>query len=272
MLIEQKNMEKSSFKLPPILSNADGLPIYFLTGKNYLYQTLYCIHSLIKVSNEKFRFTLIDDGSFDRDLIERINLQLPHATIITRAHIEQNINAVIPQYSHLLDKRKVYQHIKKLTDVHSISGDQWKLVLDSDMLFLKEPKAIIDWLKKPEKPLYMVDCMESYGYSHSLMENICGEQIPKRINVGVIGLNSNQINWQNLNNWVNTLEKQEGTSYFLEQALTAMILGQTSCVALNALEYVVNPSEDLINKNQGILHHYVDLSKEGYFKKAWRKI
>ena len=267
-------MEQASFDLPPVISTTEGLSIYFLTGKNYLYQTLFCIQSLTKVTKSKFRFILIDDGSFDAKLIERIHIQIPCAEIITQKIIEQNLHQNLPldKYPYLHQKRRVYPHIKKLTDIHTILHNPWKLVLDSDMLFWNEPAQMIDWLKNPNNPLHMVDCEESYGYSYKLMEALCGFKMRNLINVGAIGLNSRQINWDSIENWAKTLEEKEGASYYLEQALTAMLVSNSGSVILNANEYVVNPNKQMIINKNGVLHHYVDLSKEGYFKEAWKLI
>lgn len=272
MIAAKEVMQIQSENLLPIKSHEKGLTIYFLTGKAYLYQTLFCIKSLISVTNKKFQFILIDDGSFDSDLIVRIERQLPNAKIITKLEIEQNLHKVLPldKFPILHQKRKEYAHIKKLTDIHSIPG-KWKLVLDSDMLFWKEPKKLIEWLEKPADPLHMIDCEESYGYSNRIMETLAGNKIPKLVNVGAIGLNSETINWDKLENWIYHLEKEEGKTYYLEQALSAMLLSNENASALNE-DYKVNPTKEEILNETGILHHYVDLSKEWYFKDAWKKL
>ena len=273
MLHSQRQMKKASLKLSPVLSNPIGPAVYFLTGKNYLYQTLFCVQSLSKVTKTTFKMVLVDDGSFDYDLIQTIHRQLPGATIITQSAIEKNLDDILPDhlFAAMHQKRKVYPHIKKLMDIHTLPGT-WKLVLDSDMLFWANPEAIISWLKNPRKPIYMQDCQNSYGYSKELMEELCGSTIPDLVNVGAIGLNSTAIDWVKLNNWVKVLEEKEGTSYYLEQALTAMLLSETEAIILPGDEYIVNPDIGLINNKTGALHHYVDLSKEGYFKKAWKMI
>ena len=51
-----------------------------------------------------------------------------------------------------------------------------------------------------------------------------------------------------------------------------MLLSETEAIILPGDEYIVNPDIGLINNKTGALHHYVDLSKEGYFKKAWKMI
>lgn len=272
MMNTRQEMEQRSVELPPVTSYADGLPVYFLTGKNYLYQTLYCIQSLVKASAAQFKFILVDDGSFDSSLIERVAKQLPGTLVITEEQINRNLEKVLPEasYPYLRKKRAVYPHLRKLSDVHTIPGTNWKLVLDSDMLFWREPVDMINWLNNPQQPLHMVDCVEAYGYSKQLMEQLAGSPVKPLLNVGAIGLKSEAIDWHKLESWIKALEEQEGGSYYLEQALSAMLIGNMDATVLKAGEYIVNPGKDQIKNKTGILHHYVDLSKEGYFKQAWK--
>ncbi|HEY9196862.1 MAG TPA: hypothetical protein VIM77_11375, partial [Mucilaginibacter sp.] len=115
--------------------------------------------------------------------------------------------------------------------------------------------------------LHMLDYVESYGYSSKLMESLTGEKIKPLINVGAIGLSSQAINWHEVERWVKELEAREGKTYYLEQAITAMIIGNAPAIPLPAREYVVNPKSTATC----VLHHYVDLSKEYYYKLAWRQ-
>lgn len=274
MLRGKSLMEKASFRLPPVTSDPNGHAVYFLTGKNYLYQTLFCIQSLNKCGVNNLRFILVDDGTFDSRLIKRIIRQLPGAEIITREIIEDNLQRYLPEhlYPVLHQKRKVYPHIKKLTDIHTIPGYEWKLVLDSDMLFWNRPTEILNWLKNPDCPIHMVDCLESYGYTTALMEQLCGSTIPHLLNVGTIGLNSSNIKWAHVNEWVKILEEKEGASYYLEQALTAMLVANTETNVLPPNAYIVSPDNVATDNLKGALHHYVDISKEWYFTQGWKKI
>ncbi|TWR25191.1 glycosyl transferase [Mucilaginibacter pallidiroseus] len=271
MLNGQQAMKAASKSLPPITSYTNGLPIYFLTGSNYIHQTLFCIQSLANCCADKFKFILVDDGTLDAPLISRINQQLPCASIITSTQIQANLEKVIPKINFpvIHKKREVYPHLKKLTDIHSIAENEWKLVLDSDMLFWQRPDDLISWLNAPEVPIHMIDCVESYGYPTNLMQELCGEKVPQLLNVGAIGLKSGSIEWQQVEQWILELEAKEGASYYLEQALTAMLIGAKPSCVLNANKYKVNPAT-LIDGST--LHHYVDLSKSIYFLEAWKKI
>lgn len=274
MLKGKQEMIKASYQLPAVNSEKNGYNIYFLTGKNYLYQTLFCALSLTKVSKEAFQFILIDDGSFDRSLLNRVNRQMPGAKVILSKEIEENLNQQLPKkdFPYLHHKRTIYPHIKKLTDIHTADNNPYKLVLDSDMLFWNEPTEMLNWLKNSNGCLYMLDTVESYGYDKKLMKDLCGFEIPDLMNVGCFGSNTTKIIWKNLEHWSEELEKAEGASYFLEQALSAMLIANEHKNILNKTEYIVNPNEGTIDLSKAKLHHYVDLSKQYYFNSAWKKL
>jgi hypothetical protein len=273
MLSCEEDMKLAALSLPPVHSYADGLPVIFLTGKKYLFQTLFCISSLAKNSTERFQFILVDDGSFDEQLTHLVNALLPGVQLITARDIEINLQKKFPKDSYpvIHRKRAIYPHLKKLTDIHTIAGVDWKLVLDSDMLFFKEPTELISWLKNPDINIFMKDCEQSYGYSELLMEQLCGFSIPEKLNVGVVGMRSSAINWDCIETWIKTLEGTEGTSYFLEQALTAMLAAGQPVHVLTADDYIVKPGDNQIHQHNGTLHHYVDLSKQGYFTYSWKQ-
>jgi len=274
MLAGEAAMENYAERLPPVQSFDYGYPVFFLTGQKYFHQTLYCIRSLSLVTGKRLRITIVDDGSFDSGLISRVNRQLPGAAVITREAIDQQLNELLPAeiFPHLRSRREVYPHLRKLTDVHTISSvSDWKLVLDSDMLFWREPLEIINWLENADRPVYMTDCAECYGYSRESMEALTGYGVPLKLNVGVIGLNSASIDWEQVDYWIGKLEQTQGTSYFLEQALTAMLIGTKPSLVLPARTYQVNPAAGEPDK-ECILRHYVDLSKKDYFNRAWRKL
>jgi hypothetical protein len=274
MLKNNRKMIKASYSLPPIVSHANGFEIYFLTGQKYLYQTLFCAYSLIKVTDAKIQFVLVDDGSFDDVLCNRIKKQMPGVKLVLKDEIKQNLNRVLPlnKYPYLHYKRKIYPHIKKLTDIHTLANGGFKLVIDSDMLFWNNPLEMINWLKHPKDCMSMLDTVESYGFDKQLMKSLCGHDIPTLLNVGIFGIDSNIINWDDLEIWSKTLEEKQSPSYFLEQALSAMLVSGKNYTVLNKAEYVVNPEGSNPNLNQIKLHHYVDLSKGYYFNLAWRNI
>lgn len=118
----------------------------------------------------------------------------------------------------------------------------------------------------------MVDVENSYGYSNSLMVSLTQAEIPKQLNVGICGLKSEEIDWDKLEFWCKTTIEQEGTHYYQEQALTAMLMAGHSCAVAPKEEYIVMPSREEAIAPKAILHHYVAGSKPWYFRYGWKHV
>ncbi|MDX2197051.1 MAG: hypothetical protein NW207_11610 [Cytophagales bacterium] len=256
---------------PPAIAHAT-YPVYFLTGKKYWYQTVFCAYSLQKqCEHVSFHFYIIDDGTFDDELVQLCNMQLTNSTFASSHEIEYRIQSALPmaKYPFLNHKRLVYKHIRKLTDVHAgLSG--YKLLLDSDMLFWGTPHLMLHWLSAPANPFFIIDSDTAYGYPLEYMNELCQEIVYPRLNVGAIGLSSSNIDFDKLEYWGKMLEQKHGTSYYLEQALTAMLVGSKPCTIGSTEQYIVYPSAEEVHNPMAVLHHYVDVSKKYYYTHAWR--
>ncbi len=272
MLSAQKDMAIAAAKLFVFNENnfLKELDVCFLTGKKFWYQTLFCAYSLQKVIPNPIHFTFYDDGTLDQ--VANIKGQIPNSTVIYTSEIESRLSSYLPleKYPYLHHKRIVYKHIRKLTDVY-VGTRGWRLMLDSDMLFTHTPTEIVDWLSNPTMPIYMQEEESAYGFPKDYMEGLSNSTIPDCINVGCLGLNDRLIDWDKLEYWAKNLEETFGTCYYLEQALSAMIIGNNDSLRLDRDRYVVYPKASLIYDNAN-LFHYVDLSKAEYFRNAWKKI
>lgn len=270
----RKEMVSASNIFKVIKSLTDDSPVlHFLTGQKYWYQTAFCAYSLTQNCEDPIKFIFHDDGTFDQTLKNKAEEQFQGSVVRSIEEIMDTLSTQLPEskYPYLHFKRKVYPHIRKLTDIHTGSKG-WKLLLDSDMLFFNYPGEMMEWLKAPQNPFFIQDALNSYHYSFNLMEELSGNKIHEKLNVGLIGLKSELIDWDKLEFWTKTLEEREGTSYYLEQALSAMLVaGQTLSLG-NREDYIVLPTKDNILNKTGILHHYVAESKEWYFKEAWKNI
>lgn len=271
----QWQMRQAVAQLEPIDVSASATPleVYFLTGARFWYQTCFCMYSLMQQTSLPLRPILYDDGTLQSRHIRAIQRIFPNAIIISIAEINDHLDQVLPaqQFPTLRSRRLEYPHLRKLTDIHS--GSQgWKLVLDSDMLFFRPPTLLLEWLQSPQSPCHMIDVETAYGYSAELMQELAQVPIPERINVGICGLNSEAIDWHELEYWCKTLMEREGTHYYQEQALIAMLMARQFSTVAPHQTYVVMPEYQEILHPEAILHHYVSVSKSGYFRDAWRHI
>lgn len=269
-------MERAAGTLVTARGPADpSLPdLHFLTGRKFWYQTAFCLHSLQEQTGRVFRVVLHDDGSLDAETADRLRTLFPAAKIRLRAESDARIQALLPParfpFLHA-ERRQRYPNFLKLTDVHA-GANGWRLVLDSDMLFFRRPDFLLAWLAAPDRPLYMLDVGDAYGYSRPLMESLTKAPIPPCVNAGFCGFDSGVIDWERLEFWCRRLVETEGTQYYIEQALVAMMLAGQPRAAVPRPDYLVMPGEAECRAPQAVLHHYVANSKQGYFRHAWRHI
>jgi len=260
--------------LPPVVApeGQDSLEVAFLSGDRFWWQTLFCVVSLQTHSPYRIVPVVYDDGTFDQGTWSAFSRVVRWARLERAVDIEGRLDALLPaaRFPALRSRRLVYPHLRKLTDVH-VGRSGWLAVLDSDMLFFRPPRALLDWLAAPDRPCSLVEGVTSYGYSFELMRELAGRDPPERVNVGVCGLRSDAIDWDRLEYWCREMLEREGTHYFQEQALTAMLLAGQECHRFGPPDYIVLPSLAEGRTPAAALHHYVSSSKRSYFQHGWRR-
>jgi hypothetical protein len=267
-------MVAAAGRLPPWPAAPEGAPeVTFLTGRRYWYQTAFCAWSLQRAVGPQWRFRFCDDGSFDQELATEARRLFPGSAIDLRADVEARLDAHLPEarFPALRRQRLTYVHLRKLTDVHAGRAG-WRIVLDSDMLCFRAPTLLLDWLAAPGRPIHMTDVADAYGYPPGVLARLAGGPMPARVNVGICGLRSDALDWDGLEAWCRELLGSHGSSYYLEQALTALIVAGQPALALPVADYRVMPDAAECSRPTAAVHHYVDLSKRGYFRQAWRRI
>ncbi|MBE9031018.1 glycosyl transferase [filamentous cyanobacterium LEGE 11480] len=269
----QRQMEAAADKLPRLEPSENPKKIYFLSGRKFWYQTCFCAYSLVQQSGTYFRPVIYDDGSLSQTYQAKIKRIFPDAEIISHEVTEAKLDEFLPsqQFPTLRSRRLEYFNLRKLTDIH-VNDAGWKLVLDSDMLFFRRPDFLVNWLEAPQQPCYMVDVETAYGYSDKLMRELAGAKIPEAINVGICGLQSDAIDWAELEYWCKTMIESEGTNYYQEQAMAAMLMARADSQVAPKQDYILMPGQGEARNPQGVMHHYVADSKPWYFHYGWKHI
>lgn len=268
----RRAMEQAAQSLPP-LAPAGGTPltVHLLTGRRFWYQTAFCLWTFARHAARPLTPVLYDDGTLsdgDRAPLARL---FPAARFIPQQETLARLDEFLPpaKFPVLRERWENYPNIRKLLDVHAGSSG-WKLVLDSDLLFFRRPDFLLAWLERPDRPLHAVDCATSYGYSRPLLDELAGMRVADLVNVGLTGLESSPIDWERLESWCRTLQERERTSYYLEQALVAMLLAGRACAVAPAADYVTLPRAPETIACRAVMHHYVAQSKRWYFQHCWR--
>ncbi len=265
----------ASLPLPPPRPAVAGsdLSVHLLTGRRFAYQAAFCLHTLARHSPVPLAPELYDDGSLNAHARAPLLRLFPHIVIHEHATLRDRLDQFLPldRFPVLRERWLNYPHVRKLIDVH-LGRSGFRLVLDSDLLFWREPRLLLDWAAAPDRPLHATDCEENYGYDRKLLARIAGKPIPSLVNVGLCGLSSDTIDWPFLEFAASSLIREAGTSYYLEQALVALLVARNPLPAIiaPAADYLTYPNAGEIAAPAAIMHHYVDLSRDAYHRHAWR--
>lgn len=258
----------------PVTAPLPGAPaLFFLTGAAFWEQTAFCLRSLqVAAPEQRWPVGVIDDGTLPEPARLSLERAFPGLSVAAPSRTENALERFLPagRFPTLRSHRIDYKHLRKLTDTHALHPG-WNLVLDSDMLFFSRPEELLRWLRNPDGPLVMTDLANAYGYAPEILASLDGLAPPARINVGITALSTHQLNWSQVERWTYTLLRQHGSSYFLEQALVALLLAGRPFTQLDEARYRVLPANDEIARPSAVLHHYVAHAKRDYFRHAWRR-
>jgi hypothetical protein len=271
----RQEMEEAAYRLTPLSFDGPEFPaeVHFLTGKRFWFMTAFCCYSLLLHSRANLRLVFHSDGTLEGEHAERLSEVFPAARCEKPSEIKLRLDEHLPveRFPTLRERRRHQMVMRKLTDVHAGTSG-WKIFLDSDMLFFRRPDFLLDWLREPRRPFYMQDISRAYGYSPELMSTLARGYLPKRLNSGMCGLNSDEIDWEQLDAWCREMIEREGKQYLQEQALTAMMVVNKECAVAPREDYIVVPRRREVKRPQAVMHHYAGDMKRWYFQYGWKHI
>ncbi|MEO6052685.1 MAG: glycosyl transferase [Chthoniobacterales bacterium] len=268
----RREMMKAAGSLPALLpTSGTPLDLHLLTGARFWDQSIFCLWTFARQSGRTIRPMIYDDGTLTDSDCEKFTRLFPGTQFFKQSTILDRLAPSLAKFPTLEKLRLSYPNIRKLTDVH-IGSSGWKLVIDSDLLFFHNPALLVDWLDSPQQPLHAVDIETSYGYSPALLNSLAGATLAERVNVGLTGLCSDDLDWEKIESWCCTLLEREGMHYYLEQAIIAILVAEKSCTIAPAQDYITLPRLPEAIECRAIMHHYVAESKRWYFQKNWRRV
>ena len=268
----RRAMEAAAWNLPALPAyGGKPLEVHVLTGRRFWYQTAFCLWTFARHAERALAPCLHDDGTLTEEWCVPLRRLFPAARIIPESETRVRLDAILPpgQFPSLRRRREELPLIRKLTDIHAgLAG--WRLFMDSDLLFWRRPQLLVDWLNQPTQPLRAVDVEYAYGYPPELLAELAGQPVPDLVNTGLLGLRSEELDWDRMEHWCRTLIERAGTHYYQEQALVALHLAGRACVAAPLADYVTFPRPPEAHERQAVMHHYVADSKRWYFQRNWR--
>jgi hypothetical protein len=246
--------------------------VHLLTGRRFWHQTAFCLHTLATHSRRTLHPVIHDDGSMTPEVFAPLARLFPAARLVSMREIEARLDQHLPatRFPGLRERRRSFVLLRKLTDVHAgLTG--WRLFIDSDLLFFHAPELLLSWHDHPDRPLRATDVENAYGYPLAMLNELAGQPVDERVNTGLLGLRSDEIDWDRMEFWCRSLIERAGPHYYQEQALVALLLAGRDAHVAPLSDYVTFPRLPEALECRAVMHHYVAESKRWYFQRNWRR-
>lgn len=144
---------RSVTRTPPIETAADAATgVHTAVPHRYVFAYLTAIKSLLRYCPEVAVF-VHDDGSLREEDKKLIRAHLPGVRVIDRATADAQFLARVGD-EFLAKVRRSYTSYLKLFDPTLVSEGRRIIIVDTDVLFLSRPAAILEWIGKGGGPWY----------------------------------------------------------------------------------------------------------------------
>ncbi len=148
---------KKVLRTPILECNPDSEVDYFtIICHKHLNMYILAVKSFLRFYNN-VRVVVADDGTLTEKDCRILRKHIKDITIYKRDWLDKTINEKVKS-SFLKELRKIYLSELKIIDVNLLCQKR-KMLIDSDVLFLKRPDEIIEWCNNSESKPFYTTCL-----------------------------------------------------------------------------------------------------------------
>lgn len=256
---------------PPVENTLDKrCEVHVLTSARDWLNMVWSLKSFYVASGKQYALCIHDDGSLEPMQIGKMKEHFPQAGIILRAQADSDVLPALQPYPRCLEFRQTNHLSPKLFDfAHYLRNDRM-LLLDSDVLFFREPAEL---LRRTEGRDLLKNAVNAdVGSAYTITPKIAREQakvnLIERFNsgLGVIHRDSLRLDW--LEEFLGLPGLANGHFWRIEQTLLAL------CSSRFGVELL--PREYDIRLNGGIAgapsRHYVGAIRHLFYREGIRQL
>jgi hypothetical protein len=174
-----------SARTPPLLPTNGfhrdpiAAEVHILTSYRDWQMAFWAIYSLISSTHRGIRIAIHDDGTLPEEAHRRFTEYFPDSRIVPVAEADSAVKSKFKNHKRLLHLRNRLKHFWKLTDFALFCDHPRMIVLDSDVLFFREPVDLLAGPRGSAAHLFMRDIWSTYestereGQGPPLADRIC---------------------------------------------------------------------------------------------------
>jgi hypothetical protein len=260
--------QRAILRTPPIRNCESGAcEVRILTHKGDWLSALWTLKSFYHFSQSSLPLHIHDGGLFESQ-VQVLKRHFPSAQFHP---LGETTNAVESELSarglnHCIDYRRRNNHTQKLFDFYLFTDVQKVIVLDSDVLFFRQPFHLLEGGAALDAPnLYCRDYQYAYAVPLERMEELAGRPVTPMANSGIACVSPNSIDFELIERCLSQEKRFSQTYAVVEQSLHAICSSRFGMNLLPA-EYVVSKSAGLPGNT--IAKHYVAFPRPELYREG----
>lgn len=255
-LVNRFWVSKSVYNLRlPDYKPVNNVEIHVLCQKKDSGMLAWSLISFINTSGICPRIVVHEDGSFDKDTVNKLESKFPELEVLSLKRADELINNMTGLSPKLLEHRK-YGHklIYKLVDIFLLSQSEKVMVLDSDVLFFNYPGEISEFINgnssydsliSDQNGTYDLKLPDDYLRKYNILNSHADW-----MNSGIILYDKKKIELDKLLEYFENTLRKPG-EYLVEMAGWGSLISQTKFKFLTKEKYIAKgkPESDTIAKH-----------------------
>ena len=264
--IKRKLIQNKILKTNAIRTAEEGpIEVRVLTWRKDYINLLWALKSFYKTAKVDYPLYIHDGGLFPEHKI-LLKDHFPNAYIIDKEYADNVVNSYFDKNN--LQRSKEYRNSNiatvKLWDYFIMSSAERIISIDSDIVFFKSPKQIID--PQATKNYYNEDLQFAYSMSVEDINKNFHIALPPKVNSGLFNVSRDIFNASQIETW---LENKElfSNKWVTEQTLHAMLSAtHKDGLALLDSRYVVSTTRGIAPDT--ICKHYPGFFRPLFFQEG----
>jgi len=252
------------WKFPENLAEAPLVSVHTFTGAKDWMLCAWMLASFIHFTKLNWKIIIHEDGSLPKFAALELLRLFPNATIISRAEADETVLAKLSPFPLCKEFRATNPLAMKLFDMPHFAPGESFLLLDSDVLFFREPTEILRWASESESSCWFnQDVAESSLVSSEEARERLGIELWPWVNSGLCCISKSAMDLAFCEKVLAETSIRKGHFWRIEQTLFALCASSHQRGGLLPRTYEVSLER---NASPGIIaRHYVGAVRQRFY-------
>ena len=176
---------------PPVRADVPGrspVEVHLLCHRGDHLCAIWALKTLYRTSGVRWPIVVHVQGACTGAMRRRFQTHIPDARLIVQEDADARVRAALgDRYPRLVEARRQSPFMMKLIDPAVVASAERIVILDSDVLFFREPRELLTHVAHApaETWVFQRDPISTYNVTEDVAASALGIQIPARVNSGI---------------------------------------------------------------------------------------